>query len=37
MAPAEVGLAGPSTLGEEALERWEAPASRSAWGKECAV
>ena len=38
LAPAEVGLAGPSmTLGEEAQERWEAPASRSARGKECAV
>ena len=38
LAPVEVGPVGPSmTLGEEAQERWEAPASRSARGKECAV
>ena len=38
-APAEVGPVGPSMpLGEEAQEeRWEAPASRSARGKERAV
>ena len=37
-APEEVGPMGPSmTLGEEAQERWEAPASRSARGKERAV
>ena len=38
-APAEVGPVGPSiTLGEEAQEeRWEAPASRSARGKEHAI
>ena len=39
-APAleEVGPMGPSmTLGEEAQERWEVPASRSAWRKERAV
>ena len=38
-APAEVGPVGPlMPLGEEAQEeRWEAPTSRSARGKECAV
>ena len=36
MAPEEVEVAGPSTLGEEAQARWEAPA-RSARGKECTV
>ena len=36
MAPAEVGLTGPSTLGKEAQERREAP-TRSARGKERAV
>ena len=38
-APVEVGPMGPSMpLGEEAQEeRWEAPASRSARGKECTV
>ena len=38
-APAEVGYEGPPMpLGKEAQEeRWEAPASRSAWGKEHAV
>ena len=38
-APAEVGPVGPSMpLGEEAQEeRREAPASRSAWGKEHAM
>ena len=37
-APEEVGPVGPSmTLGEEAQERREVPASRSSRGKECAV
>ena len=36
MAPEEVEVAGPSTLGEEAQQRWEVPA-RSARGKERAV
>ena len=36
MAPEEVEVAGPSTLGEEAQQRRAAPA-RSAWGKERAM
>ena len=36
LAPEEVEVAGPLTLGEEAQQRWEAPA-RSARGKEHAV
>ena len=36
LAPEEVEVAGPLTLGEEAQQRWEAPA-RSSRGKEHAV
>ena len=36
LAPEEVEVAGPSTLGEEAQQKWEAP-TRSARGKERTV